>query len=259
MQYPAPPQRSRPRGFTLVELLVVVTIFAMLMALVTPAVMRALTSSRNAAIKAEIDMLHMAMMNYRNEFGRLPPAAVTSFTGSDAASRHLLRLFPRMASGVPQTQAQRLCYLNTGNVTTSSISVANGLPFWLYGYNDDPTQPVFAVVGSSTTSRKKLFDFDASRLAGIGTANVTYHISGKPSVPYVYIDAGSYGTVATPNSFLIGTETYRAETQSLTSGTVFFNPDTFQILCAGRDETFNTDDDLSNFWPGTRGQFRESR
>ena len=32
-----------------------------------------------------------------------------------------------------------------------------------------------------------------------------------------------------------------------------FNTDTFQILCNGIDETWNTEDDLSNFWKGTRG------
>jgi hypothetical protein len=37
-----------------------------------------------------------------------------------------------------------------------------------------------------------------------------------------------------------------------------FNADTFQILCAGRDEQFGTDDDLSNFWPGTRREYLDS-
>lgn len=257
MQHFAHPQRSRPRGFTLVELLAVIMIIAMLAALVTPAVMRALASARNAAIKAEIDMLHMAIMNYKNEYGAFPPAYVPSITGSDLASRHLIRLFPRMASGNAATQAQRLPYLNTGVATTSSVSPANALPFWLYGYTDDPTAPVWSTV-SGTASRKKLFDFDASRLAGIGTANVIYHVPGKPGVPYVYIPSGIYGTVAMPSLFPIGTGTYRAQPQVLASGTVFFNSDTFQILCAGRDEVFGNEDDLSNFWPGTRQDYLDS-
>ena len=37
-----------------------------------------------------------------------------------------------------------------------------------------------------------------------------------------------------------------------------FNPDTFQILCAGQDEEFGTDDDLSNFWPGTKRDYLDS-
>jgi prepilin-type N-terminal cleavage/methylation domain-containing protein len=253
---PVMPSRA---AFTLVELLAVILIIALLMALVTPAVMQALSSARNAAIKAEIDMLHMAVMNYRNEYGSFPPASVPSITGSDLASRHLMRLFPRMPGVNAQTQAQRLCFLNTGTNTTSSITPSSALPFWLYGYTDDPTQPVFV---STTTSRKKLFDFDASRLAGIGTSTVSYHAPGKPAAPYVYINSGTYGTLGTSGSavgYVIGTGTYRAETQVLGTGTFFFNADTFQILSAGRDEMWNTDDDLSNFWPGTRAQFRESR
>jgi len=60
-------------GFTLVELLVVIGIIAVLAALIVPAVFQARVTARNAAIKAEIDMLHMAIMNYKNEFGSFPP------------------------------------------------------------------------------------------------------------------------------------------------------------------------------------------
>jgi len=37
-----------------------------------------------------------------------------------------------------------------------------------------------------------------------------------------------------------------------------FNPDSFQVINAGRDEEFGTDDDLSNFWPGTRREYLDS-
>ena len=60
------PASYRRSGFTLVELLAVIMIIALLAALVTPAVMRARNTARNAAIKAEIDLLHMAIMNYKN-------------------------------------------------------------------------------------------------------------------------------------------------------------------------------------------------
>jgi hypothetical protein len=37
-----------------------------------------------------------------------------------------------------------------------------------------------------------------------------------------------------------------------------FNAETFQIICSGRDEIYGTDDDLSNFWPGTRREYLDS-
>jgi type II secretory pathway pseudopilin PulG len=191
----------------LVELLVVITIIAVLAALITPAVFQARRSGQISAIKAEIDLLHMAMMHYKNEYGSFPPAA--SLAGpSGLAGRHIQRLFPR-SSPIP-----------------SAVTVDAALVGWLGGYSKNPTQPL-------GTPRVKLFDFDQNRVT---TAN-QFHPREKTGSPYVYIDSANYSTA----SF----GTCDAEPG--------FNPDTFQILCAGLDETWDTDDDLSNFWKGTRG------
>jgi hypothetical protein len=136
-------------------------------------------------------------------------------------------------------------------------------------------------------TRRKLFDFDSSRIVGY-----RYHPSGKRSSPYIYINSAQYaqavptgvrfsgsllfsGTASTqlaePGSQLMpivplpakpigypdawwftNTNAPAATTQT------FFNPDTFQILCAGYDEQFGTDDDLSNFWPSTRQDYLDS-
>ena len=68
------PTVARRGGFTLVELLAVIMIIALLAGLLTPAVMRSLSSARSAAVRAEIDLLHMAVMNYKNEHGSFPPS-----------------------------------------------------------------------------------------------------------------------------------------------------------------------------------------
>ena len=72
-------RRPASRGFTLVEIMIVVAIIGLLAALLTPVVMQSLTKARNAAIKAEIDMLHMAIMNYQSEYGVLPPCIDSQF------------------------------------------------------------------------------------------------------------------------------------------------------------------------------------
>jgi hypothetical protein len=132
----------------------------------------------------------------------------------------------------------------------------NAISFWLSGYTTDPQFPLFP------GTRQKLFDFDSSRVDG--TSGV-YHPSGKPGSPYIYIQRSEYGNTWPPTAFSytangqtysIPATTYGAFTLAATG--TYANLDTFQILCAGRDEQFGTDDDLSNFWPGTRREYLDS-
>jgi prepilin-type N-terminal cleavage/methylation domain-containing protein len=263
---------SAPRSaFTLVELLVVIGIIALLAAIVTPAVMRAQASARNAAIKAEIDMLHMAIMNYKNEYGSFPPCYVPAYTGSDLASRHILRLYPRTSN---------IAYELTGSPV---LQPCNALMAWLGGYTPDAASPL-----KGSGGRQKLYDFDQSRVASTDNSSNTallasrlvYFPSSKPGAPYIYINSSAYGTtntdgtINTPATFNVptvyvasanSTETYtptpstiQAEPQQLATGVFYFNRDTFQILCAGRDEIFGNEDDLSNFWSGTRKDYQDS-
>jgi len=253
---------ARRSGFTLVELLAVIMIIALLAGLVTPAVMRARNSARNAATKAEIDMLHMAIMNYKNEYGSFPPCYVPSVNGSDAASRHLRRLFPRMPQTDVVGQVQSLAYLNNGTSWPAMNAMGPGaaLVTWLFGYTGDTSSPVMtanfsvnngqaSITGGTPQPRKKLFDFDVRRLN-----NFTYAPAGKPGAGYLYIDFANYAYY-TANPLSASGGSVKPEVDSTSA---FFNADTFQILCAGDDETWGTDDDLSNFWKGTRKQYLDS-
>jgi len=225
------------KAFTIVELLVVVGIIAMLAALITPAVIRARSAARNAAIKVEIDMLHMAIMNYKNEYGSFPPALGAPSLGSPTA-RHLQRLFPRCTTVVNE--------LGTGFVTPQIA-----LWTWLQGYTSDPTLPITGAGG-----RKKLYDFDISR-----RDNGAYFPPGLQGSPFIYIDAPNY-----PGNFSLTGGTYFGHriptaadaTNFANTSQPFFHSDTFQILCAGVDGVFGTDDDLSNFWPRTRREYVDS-
>jgi prepilin-type N-terminal cleavage/methylation domain-containing protein len=271
---PQDPSSRRRSGFTLVELLAVIMIIALLMALVTPAVMRARTSARNAAIKAEIDLLHMAIMNYKNEYGSFPPAVSVAGLNSPAG-KHVQRLFPR---STPNPDAR-----------TPGTAIVR----WLTGYTTVPTDPYGSTSGAS---RQKLFDFDVTRV----TSDDQYYPAGKKGSPYLYISSAEYLNIAVPTNLagLHPTPTsspplfvHVMPDTTLTNGVArqipswasslpesdrnawlftisetpaersfqrVFNPDTFQILCAGLDEEFGTDDDLSNFWKGTRKEYLDS-
>lgn len=324
------------RGFTLVEILVVVGIIAALVALVTPAVMGVRRSARIAAIKTEIDLLGTAFEKYKQQYGDYPPCfvdRVRAQTADDSASAHLRKIFPQPTNYGPVSQSQLLGYMNTNpgvpfrvlfSATSQSlfIGMQNAAVIWLRGYTDDPTRPVLSTTGTVTVvsgswmewaslvsgvvvptgmiqPRRPVFAFDESRIASDTAPNpLQYSPPGLPASPYFYIDHNHYGMINAATGPTIhpstGTTTrilaysgttalqltdvgahrvprrpLRAKPTASTpdawyftaagSGTnAFFNPGSFQILCAGLDGIFGTDDDLSNFWPGTRREYLDS-
>ena len=260
-------------AFTLVELLVVIIIIAILAALAVPAVMQATVRAQNARIKTEIDMLHQAIMQYKNEYGSFPPAVDFDAAGNPGrVNKHIQRIFPRVPAAF---------LLN--NLVAGQMAPVNALVGWLRGYSDDPTNPMGIVSGSGGgqslpgVTKKKLFDFDEARVTALA-AGAQFAPPNKPGSPYIYIDSANYANLPYLAASLgvagahfdppkplptppAGAPTAWYSTNvNFPSATTqkFANADTFQIICAGRDEKFGTDDDLSNFWPGTRKDYLDS-
>jgi prepilin-type N-terminal cleavage/methylation domain-containing protein/prepilin-type processing-associated H-X9-DG protein len=72
----------RRRGFTLIELLVVIAIIAVLIALLLPAVQAAREAARRAQCVNNLKQLGIAMHNYHDSLGSLPPGGMAIVDGT---------------------------------------------------------------------------------------------------------------------------------------------------------------------------------
>jgi prepilin-type N-terminal cleavage/methylation domain-containing protein len=79
--------KAREGAFTLVELLVVVTIIGLLVGLISVAVPKALESGMKAKAKGELTAIVAAVKAYKQEYGRFPgdPAAVNRLYSSNSS------------------------------------------------------------------------------------------------------------------------------------------------------------------------------
>jgi type II secretory pathway pseudopilin PulG len=232
-----------------VELLVVIGIIGGLLALIVPTVQGAIRASRQAAIKTEIEMLHMAIQNYKNEYGSYPPCVdvTVATTGAGAGVRHLRRLFARCPN--PQVQLRNAL---TVNGTTINLTPNNALSVWLSGFTGDSVNPL-----DPLSNRKRLYDFDQIR---VSQANGQYKAPYSQSTPYVYFDSSRYadidGQTINDAGVTVSFTVWRNSQNPKNPAALPLHPDTFQIISAGLDGEFFTDDDLSNMWPGTWGEYK---
>jgi len=244
---------------------VVVSIIAMILALLTPTLMGARRTAMNAKVKAEIDLLHIALMNYKNEYGAFPPANMAGlWTGSQVnqqhpAYRHLVRAFPRIqepTSGISSPYRDM-----------SQLSPAQALVFWLRGFYENPEYPLTNNLTYSG-QRRKLFDFDESRLyaaewidnrqefrlrneVSADARQYPVYFTGLPrsGLPYVYFDSRCYdvqGSDFVYSAMSLGGGEISFARPYFTSAPPMkplwsqrhVNSDTFQLIAAGLDGNY---------------------
>lgn len=198
------------KGFTLIEVLVVIVIIGILAALLIPAITGAVAKAKQTAIAMEIEQLSQALELYNSQYGDYPP----DFSDSSVVSRHFSKIFPNIASS-DLSALTTMMQDSSGNVSPIGIDRAEALIITLGGYSSDKRHPLtgpggpFIVAANGTVSynydrENALFDFETNRLIqnnfeGTDSNGGAMPNDGIPVLvpsgrqqPYVYFDARSY-------------------------------------------------------------------
>ena len=246
--FPKNRSSNRRGGFTLVELLVVIAIIGMITAIAVPTVFSAVRSARNAAVKSELELLHVALMNYKNEYGSFPPANMQGLWDATASKvnvrhpvyKHLVRVFPRIKEPISGADSPY--------EELAQMSPAQALVFWLSGFYANPEFPL--TNNGTAAGRKKLFEFNQTRLYAaspcdftgatpqtfVGMNDPTATALGKQypvyftphpnsGLPYVYFDSRCYdtqpGLATTTGASSTGDLSYSAQSKNGVTSTAF--------------------------------------
>jgi len=230
------------RGFTLVEMLVVVSIIGLLAALVTSTVMEMIATARKTAIAVEMGQMELVLSMYNDP----PPSALKGpvFEG------YLQRLFPRYDMGADNdnlAQAMNAIFgqfLDAEEGETYDYGSSQGddqsnvlrgdwaLVFWLVGFSGDPEDPLrdhgLRMTGQLKADKnaKQVFGFEKERLSmgSYARQGNTGHSERK----YYYVDFREYGRPVYKYNFIA----YR---NGVGANGDYYNEDTYQIINPGRD------------------------
>jgi prepilin-type N-terminal cleavage/methylation domain-containing protein len=177
-----------PRAFTLVEMLVVITIIGILASLASVAIFKALEAAKRSRIQAEITQMASAVEQYKQKYSDYPPS---NMADASLLSRHLAKAFPRCdptleMNSIPMANGS---YGASYNAAGAVMSPSQALVFWLTSISKDPVHPLSA----KTVDRLSLFDFDKSRLdTSAATATTAPMPSGKAAPGWYAESATSF-------------------------------------------------------------------
>jgi len=272
-------------GFTLVELLVVVTIIAVLIALISSGVMAALARGTEVTVRNEVTQLANGVQAFKAQFQVpyipdrmiLPPVPDPN---DDQATQKLVadtRVFltsvwPRL-NQANMVKGQYWLAGKTGRQVLHGDQVLvwalGGL--WdgqnCFGFSTDPTDPMKQPYVPGQQRHGPFFDFNAERLRVLAGTSTTPEVKGLPKrssmypsyidnygkTPYLYFSSAKAG-----NDYSNATAAYQDDPNNPWVGVApyqigsnkFANASGFQIISAGKDGLFGTG---GQAWSGGNG------
>jgi prepilin-type N-terminal cleavage/methylation domain-containing protein len=250
-------------GFTLVELLVAMTVIAILAGILVVAAGRGITSAREFAIRNEMLQLTSAIEQFRNEFSFYPPS-FKAINGPDAMLVYLNRIAPNHVEGAGPVGMRPidLWWSQVGQFIVQNPGA--DLVFWLSGLARDKQRPLthFDANGGNPIlhanaahnyssdpdepPKRVFFEFKVSRLnidPAVADGRVAeYSQTDRSVIPYLYLDARNYlpsisnpmdGAYVRPG--VTGTDLVDVIENGADPRPLYFNPDSFQLLSYGLD------------------------
>lgn len=255
-----PTQTTSPekrRGFTLVELMIVIVIILILLGLLIPAIGAVRLRAQQTQVRAEITSLEGAITAFKAEFGMDPPSGIVLHENQagwngDTRSKNLIR------SMWPQFDFSKNRDINRDMDSDDSIALNAGecLVFFLggiwdstnktpNGFSKNPADP-FIISNAGGGRQGPYYEFDISRFVDTDGDDAPEYVDSFPSQQKPYLYFSSYDGRGYRNGEVTGTgmlDVYRqGEDPTITPPTtdVPFKAKSYQIISPGADFEYGT-------------------